>query len=153
MMLERHGLVTRNGKRGGWKPRYCYERVYRALLEQYRQTHAFVPNPLLADMAQRSIPTTRCKLCVLESAGLVVRRGQRGGWKPRRNDSAPAAEKVLDKLSELHYRAHTFIPTEVIARELRVTAAHIRAVLTMHERAGAVVRYGQRGGWVPAGAI
>lgn len=146
--LEVMGLVVRKGSRGGWKPRYIYERTYRHLLDLYRRGQGFVKLQTIADLESRSKWTVWEHLRRLRSAGLVVMGN--GGWKPkRRDDIVPASVLVLDVLSQLYVDGFSFVRTVEIAQRLKVSSAHVRDVLRDYEESGRVERKGSRGGWKP----
>lgn len=147
--LEAEGTVERKSKDGGWRPKLLASAVYIKLVDNYRLSHEFVETGLISMQMNTNDRTIRGELVILESAGLVHRKGSRSGWQPIRNITPPQ-DKLVDAVHTLHRKAKSHIDTNTIAKELSITPRHARRLLNHYEQQGIISRKGQRGGWIPS---
>ncbi len=117
-------------------------KVFEALCDLYVKRFKFVHVRLIARRAGVPIGTASRELACLESGGLVVRKGSRGGWKPKRM----YAHTYLDLL-DIFRRTRDYVRPQMIADFQARTHWTIRKHLKVLKSAGLVVQ--SRQGWKP----
>lgn len=147
--LEKQGVISRKSSHSGWRPALMASAAYGVLLSSYRRAHDFIPTNTIAIQLNTNPRIIRGELAMLETAGIVLRSGDRGGWKPVRQQPTTALEKIMDTLHTLAQQQHEHIPTKTIAQELDVHPSYVRRQLSLWEADGIVSRTSPRSGWQP----
>src|SRR5688500_19180517 len=84
-------------------------KVFEALCALYAKRLSYVHSRQVAQRAHVPLSTASSELACLEAAGLVVRKGERGGWKPKRI----YAHTYLTLL-DLFRRSQDYVPTRLV---------------------------------------
>lgn len=117
-------------------------KVFEALCDLYVKRFKFIHVRLIANRAGVPIGTASRELACLKSAALVVQKGRRGGWKPKRM----YAHTYLDLL-DIFRRTRDYVRPQMIADFQARTHWTIRKHLHVLKSAGLVVQ--ARQGWKP----
>lgn len=117
-------------------------KVFEALCAAYEKRLYYVPVRIVARRADVPVSTASTELKALEDAGIVVRRGVRGGWRPR-----PMYERTYRYLLDVFRRTHGTVRIQTVADLSDKSYWTVRLHLHKLKDAGLVVQVG--GGWKP----
>lgn len=147
--LEDDGVVQRKSAQSGWRPAPLGSATYGVLLRNYRRAHDFISAQTVGIQLNTNDRIIREELVKLESAGIVIRNGSRGGWKPVRTIEQPAVNKIVDTLYDLYDKYDRAIQTIDIAHALDVHPSHARRHLASFAEQGIIQRTGYFSGYLP----
>lgn len=120
-------------------------KVFEALCALYAKRLSYVHVRLIARRAHVPMSTASSELACLEAVGIVVRKGSRGGWKPRH-----MYERTYRHLLDIYRRSHDFVTAYTIADLQGRSHWMVRKHLKKLKAAGLVVQGSSRGGgWKP----
>lgn len=147
--LEQDGVVQRKSSHSGWRPAPLAAATYGTLLRNYRRAHDYISAQTIGIQLNTNDRIIREELVKLETAGIVLRHGSRGGWKPVRTIPPTAIEQLIETLNDLYDHHHTNITTNAIAAALDVHPSHARRHLATFAQQGSIQRTGYFSGWLP----
>lgn len=147
--LEKLGIVQRKSSHSGWRPAPLAAASYGVLLRNYRRAHDYISAQTIGIQLNTNDRTIREELVKLENAGIVIRAGSRGGWKPVRTIQPPAITNLIDTLNNLYDKYQSTIPTIAIATALDVHPSYARRHLVQFHEQGIIKRAGYFSGWLP----
>lgn len=120
-------------------------KVFEALCFLYAKRLYYIHIRQVAQRAHVPVSTASSELKVLESVGLVVRKGVRGGWKPRH-----MYECTYRHLLGAYRIAQDYVPVQVVADLQSRSYWTVRKHLKRLQIAGLAVQSPVRGGgWKP----
>jgi len=117
-------------------------KVYEGLCALYAKRLSYIHVREVARRAHVPLSTASSELACLEAAGLVVRKGVRGGWRPRH-----MYECTYRHLLDVYRRSQSYVQVQTIADLQDRSYWTVRLHLKQLQVAGLVVQ--GRGGWKP----